>query len=833
MHSQPARENSLRRPAPAALRSALVLALSLGAVLPVLTICLPQSALAQDARGMQTRIPQWLDIPSGALAPALRSLASSANLLLTFTAEQTDGRTTAGLSGRYAAAEALAMLLVGTGLRAVALDNGGYVLRDAPATQAPSAAGSSAVTLSTVRVVENESSADGSAEAGYRSDGVSAVGPWQGRALQDTPYSIAVLSAQLIQNLQATMPDQVYRVVPVAQMGEPSYRNDEPTINLRGFVVYQPYRDGVPGDYLGLGPTTEDVERVEVFSGLSGFLYGPGNVGGMTNYVSKRPTEQRLNRLTAGGNGGSNFYAQGDFGGPIDDAGRVGYRINGIWQGGETAIDGMHIGKRFVSGAADWRVTDALVWKFGASWRDYETKGGPPVWVVAGGVRPAAKTIDPSVSWSQPWKTSYSTKSQFSTQLRWTLSEGVALRAGWLHSDARRERNEGALNRIQADGTYTQRIAGVYAPGDDAFSDKFDNSSGQLFADIRFATGVVTHGLTVGGQYHRFGDAYRLDYPPNVLYPGLTFDRPTYFARPLQPHVDGRDLERDPDQTETSFLVGDDIQFDEHWALLAGLAYSTLKVDESAWADRYDESAVTPNLSLIYKPVDALTTYATYIEALEQGGVAGNDYDGIPVVNAGEVFEPLVSRQVEAGVKWSAGGMLLSTAVFRIEKALQYYDLSHPDAVRFVQDGRQVHRGVEFTAIGRATADFTLLGGLTLLDAKVREQKEDPTLAGKHPTNVAGFIAKLRAEYRLPALPSLTLNGTVIHTGRQYADALNEDRLPAFTLFDAGARYQWSAGSRPLGLRLDVQNLANKAYWTQGVTLGAPRTVLFSVSAEL
>ena len=42
----------------------------------------------------------------------------------------------------------------------------------------------------------------------------------------------------------------------------------------------------------------EDLERVEVFSGLSGFLYGAGNVGGTVNYILKRPTSYYLNDVT-------------------------------------------------------------------------------------------------------------------------------------------------------------------------------------------------------------------------------------------------------------------------------------------------------------------------------------------------------------------------------------------------------------------------------------------------------------------------------------------------------------------------------------------------------
>jgi len=816
-----------RRPAARAVEAALCgIALAAAHQAPVRA----QAAAARQAQAAQ----QTYDVPAGPLAPALRSVASSANVLLTFTEQQTAGKTTAGIRGKYAPQAALRALLAGTGLQAVQLSNGSYVLQAAPApaqhAAAPAAGHEAVLPEVQVRAAATE---DGSADLGYLSHAVSQVGPWQGRELQDTPYSMTVISKDLIENLQATTPEQIYRVVPTAQLGEPSYRNDDPTINLRGFLVYRPYRDGMPSDWLGLGTTPENTERVEVLSGLSGFLYGPGNVGGMVNYVSKRPTAERLNRITLGNNGGSNYYAQGDFGGPIDSAGRFGYRINGIWQDGETAISSMDIKKRFISGAFDWHVTDRLLWSFDAAYRDYETLGGPPQWVLAAGAaRPPASDIDASASWSQPWKYSRSTKTSYGSQLRWDASDALALRASWLYTDARRNSNQGALNTIQPDGTYSQRISNVFAPGDDALTDRFTNTSGQAYADIQFKTGAVAHKLTVGGQYHKYGDAFVANVPPRITYTGLTLDHPTYLDKPTQPHVDRGPLEHDPDRTETTLLVGDDMTFNEHWSLLAGLAHSTVSMDASPWNESYQKSAFTPNVSLVFKPNQAVTTYATYIQALEQGGVAGNDYNGAPVANAGQVFDPLISHQAEVGVKWSVGGMLLTTALFQIDKALQYYDLGDPNAIRFVQDGREVHRGIEFTAFGRLTSRLSLTGGLTLLDAKVKEQKENPALQGKHPVNVANKLAKLRAEYRLSALPALSLNSSVSYTGRQYGDAMNTDRLPGFTLLDAGARYRAQFAGYPLTLRLDILNLTNKAYWTQSLTLGAPRTVLFSASTE-
>lgn len=47
-------------------------------------------------------------------------------------------------------------------------------------------------------------------------------------------------------------------------------------------------------------------------------------------------------------------------------------------------------------------------------------------------------------------------------------------------------------------------------------------------------------------------------------------------------------------------------------------------------------------------------------------------------------------------------------------------------------------------------------------------------------------------------LPGLTLQAAAIHTGRQYADNANTQKLPAWTRVDLGARYVTPAGGAPV-----------------------------------
>ncbi len=800
-----------------------LLASAIAAAAMATTLVVPPAVAQTTAASAR----QSWNIPAGPLEDALSAFAAAAGAPLSFEPALVAGKRSNGLRGEFSIDEGFDRLLQGSGLQRVRANDGTYTLRPLP---------QGAVTLAPVRVSAAGMVANGSVEQGYRSDAVSAVGPWQGRELQDTPYSITVVSKELIENLQATTPDQVFRVNPTTMLSRAQYEIDNPYIMMRGFNISTPYRDGMQGDGYGYGTTTEDAERIEILTGLSGFLYGPGNVGGLVNYVSKRPTAERLNRLTGGSNGGDNGYVHGDFGGPIDSEGRFGYRLNAIDQRGDTAIDNLRIDKTFFSGALDWHITDTLLLQVNGAQRDYEVFGNQPYWSFAPGVgRPSASQLDTSSSYGQPWTWKYSEVNRYGANLQWAASEAIGLRAGWRES-AIEGNNQIARNTVQANETYNQVVSTFFGLGVNPMLWDVETSVGSAFADLRFATGTLQHKLTAGVQYMTIEQERFTNSVSDISYTGLPLDRPTYFARPTPAPIDRGARIKVAGSTNTSWILGDDIAIDERWSALIGLARSTIDIDEITGPvfprAGYRDSAVTPTLSLIYKPAESVTTYASYIESLEAGGIAAEQFGGYPVVNPGQMMDPLTSHQLEVGAKISLGGMLLTAALFEIDKSLQFYDITDPTRPRFVQDGRQVHRGVEFTAIGKATERLTLIGGFTWLDAQVEKQKQNPALEGKRPMQVAEVIAKLRAEYQVPGLPALTLVAGANYTGNQYGDALNTDELPAYTLLDAGARYSTQIAQHPLTLRLEANNLTDKRYWANTSQTGMPRAVVFSVSTE-
>ncbi len=665
----------------------------------------------------------------------------------------------------------------------------------------------------------------GSAEAGYRDDRVTNIGPWQGRSLQDTPYSISTFSPQLIENLQATSADQVFRINPTMQLLRSQYENNQPTANLRGFRVSGPHRDGVPDDQYGHASTMEDTERIEILNGLSGFLYGVGNVGGLVNYVTKQSTEENLKRLTLSSRGHQSWYAHGDLSGKFDSTRKYGYRLNLAKQDGNTPIKGQTTQREFYSLILDAKPRSDIYVHFSASRHNYEDTGTQANWVANATTRPSANRLRNNYSYGPSWTGRTYETDRYTANAKWDVSETLGFRANVLLSNGFRSiAGTQTTNTFTTPSTYAQSFSGLYAPGIVNTLSYQDDKRGAVYADMKFDTGSVNHKLTVGLQYSNTRQERWAKNAPIIRAGSFSIDDPGRSQRPeIQPisrgqkHVWFSNIKR-------HVMLGDDITFNEKWSALAGLAYTNIA------SSSYDKSTVTPTLAIIFKPVNRLSTYVSYMESLEQGGVAAEEYQGAVVVNKGQVFNPLTSKQVEIGAKYDWNNILFSGALFQIDKALQYYDLSAPNQPKYVQDGRQVHKGVEFTAVGRLARNLRILGGFTWLDAEIKKQRQNIRLEGKRPPQVADKIFKVRAEYAPNFIHGLALTAGVNTSSAKWANNINTDRLPGFTIFDIGLRYQVNSSRNPLTLHLELLNAGNKRYWANDATLGDPRTLLASAN---
>ncbi|MCO8171753.1 TonB-dependent receptor [Pseudomonas sp. 21LCFQ02] len=789
-----------------------------------LAVSLLTLALAgQPMRAQADEAVAHYNIQAASLSQALTAFSSQAKISVQFAPALAQGLSSPGLQGDYNTEQGLAALLAGSGLGAVRLGDRVYGL-----VRISADAGS--VTLPDVAITGNRFSADGSQAAGYVSENVSTVGALGGMKLQDTPYSMSVTSQALLKNLQATSTDDVFKRNPFAQLYSPKSAGYASAITIRGFGGSSSLNianDGLRFSTLAdAGNFIEDTEQLEVVTGLTGFLYGPASPGGLANYVLKRPTYERYNSVTLGNAGGENYYLHGDFGGPLDSEGKFAYRLNVLTQDGETAIDLQKRRRQMVSLALDWNVSDDLLVQFDASHKKSQTRGLTSYWYFANeAYRPGATSLDTGKLYSQKWAFTDNETDKLGVRAKWRLNDTFSVRAAVAAQQYTQEYTYTGP-QVDAPGLYTQPLY-AFAPLET------QEYSGYLFLDSQFATGPLDHKLTLGYQGNSARTLMYTDHTPpqqqrSVTGPAISLNELPQVSKPG--YYIGHGSQHTSSTSDThNLLIGDIITFNEQWSTILGATHTQINTYTNNFATsanptktEYDKSLTSPSVSLIYKPAPWLTTYATYIEGLQSGGIAPSN-----ALNAGTALAPQISEQFEVGAKASFGDTLVTLALFNIEKPNAYRNAAR----LFVQDGLQENNGLEFGVTGKLTPQLTIVSGFTLLDAEV---KKGATAAnnGNSPINVAKQLAKIYAEYDIASAPGFAVTGGAFYTGKQYADEANNYTLPSFTTFDAGARYRLPLGDNTLTLRANLSNLTDKKYWLNTSYLGDPRTLAFSAQLE-
>jgi iron complex outermembrane receptor protein len=274
-----------------------------------------------------------------------------------------------------------------------------------------------------------------------------------------------------------------------------------------------------------------------------------------------------------------------------------------------------------------------------------------------------------------------------------------------------------------------------------------------------------------------------------------------------------------------SLLASDILSFGTQWSVLLGVRSARLSIDsiDSATGQTLSSNVVTrtaPTAALMFKPSADSLLYLNYAQGVEPGGQAP-----VGSTNQDQFLPPIVTEQFELGGRIELNGLMLTAALFDLQRPLEYVD---PRSGAYVQNGNQQHRGFEFTAAGRVGTDWSVFGGLMWLDPSVTETA-DPATDGNEPVGVSRFNANMFVEYRFESMPGLFVNAGAYYRGGQYVDLSNTQRIPGVTRFDIGARYETRFGNTPAAFLIAVENVADKSYWADAqngiLTLAEPLTV--------
>jgi len=710
----------------------------------------------------------------------------------------------------------------------------------APTDDAPAAAKQEAKTEQPLPTVTVNASADASADGlppAYSGGQVARggrVGFLGNKDFLDTPFSTTSYTQELIQDQQAQGIGDILQNDPTVRVAR-GYGNYQEMYVIRGMFLYSD--DLSYNGLYGLLPrqyvAAEILERVEVLRGASAFLNGmsPGSsgIGGTVNLLPKRATNDPISEVTVGiETGGESYYAL-DLGRRFGPDERLGIRINAVHRDGGTGVDEEHRGLDLASVGLDYRGNDfRLSADFG--YQNQQLKSARPSVSVASGIAiPSAPSA--ASNFSQPW--SYSNeRDQFGTlRGEWDLSADMT---AWAAYGMRQTHENNSLAGVTVNGA--NGAAETY---------RFDNAREDT---INTAEVGIRDKLTIGSVKHELSataSIYQLDSRNAYGYSNYNalstnIYTPTSYALPALTSTGGGNL-ASPLTTSreelSSVAVADTASFlDDRLQVTLGVRDQNIKTTGYNYASGiqnayYDSSAITPLAAVVYKVLKDLSVYANYVEGLQ----AGTTVTSTTASNYGQIFAPYKSKQKEVGVKYDAGKIGLTAAVFTLSQP-NYYQNSEN---YYGPNGLQRNQGLELAAFGTPLYGVRLLSGITFLDTK-QEGTSGGLTDGKEAIGVAKVQGNAGVEWDIPGVEGLSVNARAVYTGSQYADLANTQEVPSWVRYDLGARYATLIGSQTVTFRARVDNVTNKNYWASAggasgtgyLVLGAPRTFVLSAAVD-
>lgn len=651
--------------------------------------------------------------------------------------------------------------------------------------------------------------------------------PKHTQPLLDTPQSVTIVPAELMQEQGVTTLRDALRNVPGISMqagegGVPAGDN----LTLRGFSARTDlFIDGVR-DFGGYSRDPFNIEQIEVVKGPASTHSGRGSTGGSINLASK--TARRGNHNQASLSVGDNalLRATADLNHEIGD--NTAFRINLL--GHRNEVNG-----RAAVENERWGVAPTLSFGLGGDTvttltlfhleqdnvPDYGQAWVPPTNNVLVQSRNARSPVDRENFYGLLARDYEDTTTDLATiGVRHAFNDYIDLRNLTRWGRSQRDSIITAPRFLGDNSTQIRRTAKTRDSEDTILTNVTDVTA-------RFDTGAVEHTLLAGLEFTREESVNRARIATDGALTDLfnpDFNAPytgTITADPLRDSF--------ADSHSMAAYVFDTLVLNPQWELSGGLRWDRFEVDtiayDTASARRVDFSREDAMLSgraaVVFKPRENGSLYLGYGTSFNPSG------EGLSLNTDTAELEPEKSRTLELGTKWELfdARLTLTSALFRTEKTNARTE-DEIDKIVVLQ-GKQSVDGFEVGFAGKLTNAWTVFGGYTRLDSEVVESLNEAEV-GKALGNTPRHSASAWTTYDVS--DALQFGFGVQHVGSRFSNTTNTRLAKSYTAYDAMIGYEVNDA---LALRLNGYNLGNKDYVDQvgggHYTPGAGRTFMLSV----
>ncbi|NVZ70672.1 TonB-dependent siderophore receptor [Pseudomonas costantinii] len=746
-----------------------------------------------------------LNIPAQPLAGALQALGSQSGMQVLYSVDDVKGKSSQPVNGRLAPAQALAQMLVGTGVT--------FTVQGNTANVRARATGDSLELDATNINARATESAYGPVDGLVATR--SATGTKTDTPILEIPQTVNVVTAKQIETQGARNLTQALRYTPGLNTGGFTDRNaiaDE--ITSRGFAPTQLYLDGAYLPYAGsLGGAPQidpyTLERIEVLKGPASVLFGQNQPGGLINMVSKRPTTEQRTQVKIGAGSYNRLNGAIDTSGPIDDQKEFSYRVIAVGKKGNQQVDHTHSERMLLAPSLTWAPNDDTSLTVLAQIQrdngleDYQAL--PRIGSLERG--PNGQRIDRNFfSGDSNWNDYKRDQFVLGYDFTHNFTENLKYRSTARYTDVRDDYKGFYLRSFVTTGgvvdqTQANRVKLDWRQHNSAYT--LDNN-----LEYKFNTGILEHTTLVGLDYRNFNRKYTGYNAYNVAPINLYGANNNYDTSSVTPV---RDTKWDNTVRQTGVYLQDQIKLDK-WILTIGGRHDWAEVENkdllaNTITEQRDKK-FTGRVGLTYVTDFGLAPYVSYSESfLPTVGTTAPE-------RGAKAFLPVEGEQYEVGVKYQPFEKTLITAsVYQIkQKNVLSSDNDYPQYS--TQQGQVRSRGVELEV--KSTLDnVDILAAASYLDAFYIKNNYGNT--GNRTEQQAPVSGSLWVDYHFTqaVLNGLTFGAGARYTGPKPGDAANSFEVPGFVVYDTTISYDMSKVSpslRGVQTSLNVQNVFNREY---------------------
>ena len=664
----------------------------------------------------------------------------------------------------------------------------------------------------------------GTAQSGYN-EKASVSAMKTDTLLRDTPQAVTVITRQLMNDLAMQSIADAIRYVPgiVTAQGE----GNRDTAVFRGnSSTGDFYVDGMRDD-VQYYRDFYNIDSVEAIKGANAMIFGRGGSGGVINRVSKQAGWKPVREAVASIGSYGHKRATVDLGGAVNPDMAV--RVNAMVEQSDSYRDGVALERRGINPTMtlragkntsvslgyeylrDERIADRGVPSFNG--RPYNTKAstffGNP------GLSPTATRINAVTAYVEH---------DFGSGVGNGVVNNLVLR-----NRTRIASYDKFYQNVYANSA-VNASTGSLAIG--AYYDATERTNSFNQTDLTFSvvTGSVTHKIATGVELGRqetdnsrragvFAGPLTVSATDPLYTGGVSFPAATVSNTSVA--------------NVASVYLQDQIVFSPQWQAVAGVRYDRFSVDfnnrlaTNNGAFKVTDTPLSPRAGLIYKPVDAMSLYASVSRAYVPR--AGDQLTSLTVSN--RAFDPEKFDNVEVGAKWDVTAALsASAALYRLNRSNVIVPGAQANTSVLV-DG-QTTKGVELELSGQLTPAWSVMGGYAYQDAKLTADQSATVRSGARLAMVPKHTLSLWNRYNINQQFGAALG--IVYRDSLYTSTSNTVMLPSFTRVDGALYYRLDKQYR---LQLNVENLFDKNYWASAhndnnITPGAPRSVKLSLFAS-